>query len=137
MPAAPAVDLIAHADHDGQQQQMAAHARKTVGQAHDGVDQDAHHDHDQQEAGAAAGMEAALRPDVFNREGLAVLIAEDRLVLGPVIGEEALDVAHLADEAHIDQQDHDPQRAFGEIAREEVFLQRADQPDEKGGKENE
>ena len=82
---------------------MGPHAGEAVVQPHNRVDQNAHHNDHQQEAGAAAGMETAFGPDVFHRQGLAVLITEDGLVLGPVVGEETLDIAHAGAERHIEQ----------------------------------
>ena len=70
---------------DRQEQQMPAHADKAVVSTDDGVYKYAHdHDHEQK-ARAAAGMKAGFGTDVFDRQRLAVFIAEYRLVFGAVV----------------------------------------------------
>ena len=116
---------------------MSPHAGKAVIQADNGVDQNAHHNDHQQEAGAAAGVEAALGPDVFHRQLLAMLIAEDGLMLRPVIGEETLDIAHAGAEHHIQQQNDHLGEALGQVADNEALRQGFDEAHNQGGKEDE
>ena len=116
---------------------MSAHAGKGIGQADNRIDQDADHNDDQQKTCAAAGVETGFDSHVFHRQRLSVLVTENRFMLGPVIGEQPLDVADLAHKTHVKQQDRDPYRALGEIARKEVRFQSGNQTHKKGGQENE
>ena len=98
MAPAPAVQLIAQTDHNGKQQQMSAHAGKGIGQADNRIDQDADHNDDQQKTCAAAGVETGFDSHVFHRQRLSVLVTENRFMLGPVIGEQPLDLDILPSE---------------------------------------
>ena len=108
-----------------------------MGDVHHGAYEDAHQHHHQQEARAAAGVEAALGPHVLHGQLLAVLVAEDGLVLGAVVGEEALDIAHVRNELHVGQQDDDLERALGEVAHEKALRQGPAPAHEQRGQEDE
>ena len=71
------------------------------------ADEDAHQQHEDQEGGAAPGVEAALLADVLHGQLLAVLVAEDGLMLGTVELEGTADILHEEHEGHIaDEEDH-------------------------------
>ena len=66
-----------------------------------------------------------------------MLIAENSLVLRPVIGEKALDVLHMRDQRHVDQQDDDLRKAFGEIPDQIALGQRLDGRHNEGRQKDE
>ena len=68
-----------------------------------GEHEDGHDHHQEQEAGAAAGMEAGELLGVLRRERLARLVTGDRLVLGAVVLEHALEVAHARDQPEVER----------------------------------
>ena len=88
--------------------------------------QDGHKDHHKQKAGAAPGMVPGLDADVLHRQGQPRLIAEDGLVLRPVVLEHPVDVLLPGAEDQVGQEDQDLQHALHQIpaphgeAREEV-----------------
>ena len=135
MPARPAVYLIAHADYDREQHQPQAEAQQGVVHLYEQPDKNAEYYYDQQEAGAAPGVEAALRPHVLHRQRQALLVAEDGLVLGPVVGEEPLHVLHPRAEPEIDQEDDQLYGALDEAAEGIPPLEAGYQPGEEGGQE--
>ena len=116
---------------------MHTHPGKRIGDANRGVDQNAHQHHHQQKACAAARVETALRTDILHRQGLAVFIAEDGLVLCPVIGEKTLNVLHVRDQRHVDQQDDNLCKAFGEVPNQITLGQRFNGRHNEGRKEDE
>ena len=63
--------------------------------------QDGHKDHHEQKAGAAPGMVPGLNADVLHRQGQPRLVAEDGLVLRPVVLEHPVDVLLLGAEDQI------------------------------------
>ena len=137
MPASPAVELVGRADDDGQQQQPEREAQQRAVHLYEEPREDAQHDDHEQEARAAPGMEAALGPDVLHRQGQALLVAEDGLVLRAVVGEETLHVLHPGDEAEVDEEDDDLQRAFEEAAQGIMPVHARDEPGDEGGQEEE
>ena len=66
---------------------------------------DGHDHHEQQEARAAARVEARVALRVLGRERLGRLVARDRLVLGAVVLEHALEVRHARDQPEVGEED--------------------------------
>ena len=126
MHAAPAVDLIADPYHHRQQQQVTANPREGIADPHDRVDQNADQHDDQQKAGSAAGMKTRFRPHIFHRQFLSVLIAENGLVFGAVIGEQTLDILHFCNQRHISEQDDDLENALRKVSNQITACQRLD-----------
>ena len=57
-------------------------------------------------------METGLLTDIFDCELLAVLVAEDGLMLRAVVGEQALHVAHAGTQLHVREQDNDANKTL-------------------------
>ena len=101
--------------------------------------QDGHEDHHKQKAGAAPGMVPGLDADVLHRQRQPRLIAENRLVLRPVVLKHPVDVLLLGAEDQVQQEDQNLQRALHQVpaphgeAREEV----EDAAGHKGGQHQE
>ena len=57
---------------------------------------------------------------LFGGELDVVLVRGDRLVLGAVVHEDALDVLHLTDEQQVAEEDREPQRTLGDVEPEPV-----------------
>ena len=74
-------------------------------------------------------MVPRLDAGVFDREWQPSLIAEDRLMLGPVVGEHALDVLLLRAEDEIGQQDEDLHDALDQVVQRRGL--RVKQPGDK------
>ena len=68
---------------------------------------DRHDHHDEQEAGAAARVKAREALRVLGRQRQVGLVAGDRLVLGAVVLEHALEVRHARDQPQIADEDRD------------------------------
>ena len=90
------------------------------GPADERVHDDGDDHHREQEVGAAAHVR---RVELLRRLGGeldVVLVRGDRLVLGAVVHEDALDVLHLADEQQVAEEDAEAQRALGDVEPEAV-----------------
>ena len=64
-----------------------------VGKDHAG-DQNGHHNDHKEEAGAAAGVVPGLEADIVHRQLQPLLVAEDGLVLRPVVGKDPPYILH-------------------------------------------
>ena len=108
MAAAEFDQLVADAHDQGHDGQLDGGQHPLVeGGGDEEADEDAHQQHEHQEGGAASGMEAALLADVLHGQLLAVLVAEDGLMLGAVELEGTADILHEEHEGHIaDEEDH-------------------------------
>ena len=114
-----AVELVGHAHHGNQQQQLDADADPDVlpvdvGE-HQAGHQNGHHDHHKQKAGAAAGMVLGLGTDVLHRQGQARLIAENGLMLRAVVAEHAVNVLLLGAEDQIAQENGHLHHALDDV----------------------
>ena len=93
---------------------------------------------DDQKAGAAARVEAGVFAYIFHRQFLAVLIAEDGLVLGSMVHEHPLDVAHVGNQRKVEDEDGNFGQSFQSGQRQrvaDVILEKADQRGGQKGKE--
>ena len=108
MTAAELDQLVADAHDQGHDGQLDGGQHPLVeGGGDEEADEDAHQQHEHQEGGSAPGMEAALLADVLHGQLLAVLVAEDGLMLGAVELEGTADILHEEHEGHIaDEEDH-------------------------------
>ena len=102
-----AVELIGQTHHRHQQQKVHPDAHPQVlplhiGEGHGGK-QDGHHDHHEQKAGAAAGMVPGHIPHVLHRQRQAPLVAEDGLVLRPVVLEDPVDILQPGAEEEVEE----------------------------------
>ena len=121
---------------------MQAHAGKGVGHLDEAEQQagqqDAHHNDHKQEAGAAAGVVPGLDAHVLHRQGQAVLIAEDGLVLGAVVLEHPVYVLHPGAEYQVAHEDHHLDYALQQVAQPHgQGDNQADQAGDGGGQEDE
>ena len=82
-------------------------------------------------------MEARLGPHVLHRKLLAVLIAEDGLVLGPVVAEEPADIRRAGDKPHVQQQNDDLGETLGEVSDHIALRERLNEADDQRGQEDE
>ena len=76
---------------------------------------DADDDHDQDEGRAAARMRGAEVINFVGRQWPLGFVGADRLVLGPVVGEDATDLPKGTDEADVSDEDHQPDGAFSQV----------------------
>ena len=134
MPPDKAVDLIADRDdqrqHDEQldrhHQQIVDHAAvllelcqrrkdrvENIGK--DCKEEDGKRHDDEEEGGAAARMHPRHRADVFHGQRQLRLIAANGLVLGPVVGEDALHILHAGDEDHVNQEDDQAEQTLNQV----------------------
>ena len=81
----------------------------------DAAAQNGHHDDHEQKAGAAAGVVPGLDAGVFHRQRQARLIAEDGLMLRPVIAEHLAHVLLPGAEDQVPQEDGDLHRPLDEV----------------------
>ena len=105
----------------------------------DAGENDGHADDHKQEAGAAPGMVPGLDPDVFHRQGQARLIAEDGLVLRPVVLEDPVDVLLPGAENQVGHEDEHLQKPLHQIPppEGEAGEEMQDAPGEQGGQDHE
>ena len=116
---------------------MTAHARKGIVNADNGVYKDTDRDDDQQKACPAAGMKARLLPDVFNGKFFPMLVAEDGLMLRPVVGENALHIAHTRAKTHIQEQNTHPHNTLGKVSHDVIAGERLYEANDRRGQEDE
>ena len=116
MLAAELDELIADTDCERKQKELEygsepRNAERSVGdkETHDDSDEQAQKD----EARAAAGMKSALLLDVLDGQRELVFIAENRLVLGSVILENALHIAHLRNDENVGEEDDNLEKSLG------------------------
>ena len=102
---------------------------------HDAAAQDGHHDHHKQEAGAAAGVVLGLDAGVFHRQRQARLIAEDGLMLRPVIAEHPAHVLLPGAEDQVSQENGDLHRPLDEVVH--GGMPGVEQPGDEGGQQHE
>ena len=89
--------------------------------------------HDDQEVRAAAHVLLRVRVDPVGHQLVPVLVGGDRLVLGPVVLEHAVDVLRATDQPQIADEQRDPEHAFGDVDRDAVHVDLVLEPDEQAG----
>lgn len=114
-------DLIRDARDDRQQQDARGDALREARPAEEREDEDRDEHDDQQEVRAAARMEPRELLHVLDRQRQPRLIAVDRLVLRPVVLEDAADVLHARDAPDVAEEDCEAQEALHEIEEERVL----------------
>ena len=95
---ADADELIPHSNYGGDTEKLHRRAQEGVGKGDEKAYDDAEKKHDDHEARPAAGVEPAVFPHVFHCEFLAVFIAENAFVFGPVVLEDPVHIRDLGAE---------------------------------------
>ena len=128
-----AVDLIGDAHQHRQQEQLADHLQQDAVHLDDGEEQDGQHQHHKEEAGTTPGVVPGHVPDVLHRQLQPLLVAEDGLMLRPVVGEHPPDVLLLGAQDEVGQKDGDAQHAFQQVAHQVAGDDLLQQATQKGG----
>ena len=137
MPAGILDALIGERHDDGQAENFKSDAHPDIVPGDQGGHQDGEQQHDDQKAGAAARVEAGVFAHVLHRQLLAVLVAEDGLVLGAVVHKDAADVAHLGDGGKVADQDNHLDDTLQRGQRQRVLEEAAEEIDDGGRQEGE
>ena len=104
------------------------------GKDHTG-EEDGHHNDHKEEAGAAAGVVLGLGADVLHGQLQALFVAENGLVLRPMVGKDPVDALGLGAEDEIAQEDDHPDHALHQVPDPEGHLGEEihHRPGEEGG----
>ena len=139
MAARPAVELIADAHDEGQHEQVGQKAQDGVADGPDGKDdggdEDGDGDDHEQKAGAAPGVVPGLSAHVLHRQGQTGLVAEDGLVLRPVVGKDPLHLPHPGAQGQIADQNGQLQQALGQIPHQHGVGHQGDGGAQQGGQQ--
>ena len=139
MGAHKAVELVGHAHHGDEQQQLDADAHPDVLPVdvgkHDAGHQDRHDDDHEQKAGAAAGMMLGLGTDILHRQGQPRLVAEDGLMLRAVVAEHPVDILLLGAEDEVGQKNQHLHHALDDVVDSGALC--VEQPGDKRGQQHE
>ena len=103
---------------------------------HDTGEKDGDDDDHKQKARAAAGMVAGLLAGIFHGQLQPGLVAENRLMLGAVIGKDAFDILLLGAEDQIAQKNGYLHHALDQIVQSGTVNIRIDQARQKGGQQH-
>ena len=88
----------------------------------DGVHQNGDDHHHDQKRRAAAHVQPRELPRVFRGERQPMLVAVDGLMLGAVIAEHALDVAHAPDQPNVEHEHGHAQKAVHDVPGQRVRI---------------